>query len=140
MCLEKKITISSGGLSLTIVKGEDDELSLSLYGGRYTLPKFQAYNLKTGLFLLKGWVIITTSVYERADYDALLNLLEDELGGEVTYQALSFVRFGKVYKLSTNANNPNTWWIIDMDTKEAMEFGDCCDDYMRYSFFNIPRS
>ncbi|EJO2543876.1 hypothetical protein NRE35_004242 [Salmonella enterica] len=139
MCIEKKITLSSGNISVTITKDDEGEVSLSIYGGRFSLPKFKAYNLKTALYLVRGWAVITTSVNERDDFNTLTELLEDELGGELMIGELHFVRFGNLYKIVTNIEEPDTWWIINETTKEAMAFSDCCDDFMRYSFFNQQR-
>lgn len=103
-----KVNLLVGDLSVSILKLEES-VRVSAFSGRYKIPNVEAFNLRTALWLLKGWFTLTTSYKERSEFNTLIKVMEEELGGELMSGEIIFFRYGEENKLSTSLDEPNTW-------------------------------
>lgn len=129
------VTLIAEGLSLTISK-DDEEVELCAMSGKYRSPKFRAYNLVTGLRLLKGWIVLNASCKEREEFKQIEQTLFDEMGGEVmTTDKLMIVKYGEMFELSISDERSDEWICTNLNSGERLYFSDNADEFVRYAYF-----
>jgi hypothetical protein len=129
------VTMIAEGLSLTISKN-DEEVELCAMSGKYRSPKFSAYNLVTGLRLLKGWLILNASWKERDEFRQIEQTLFDEMGGEVmSSDKLQIIKYGELFELSISSDRTDEWICTNVTSGEQLYFYDNADEHVRYAFF-----
>lgn len=128
------VTLTAEALSVTIVKDEE-EIELCAISGKYRSPKIRAYNLITGLKLLKGWFVLNGSQKEREEVKQVELTLFEEMGGEVMADKLPFVKYGEVFELVISPDNSDEWICTNVRTGEKLYFRGIDDDFVRFSYF-----
>lgn len=128
------VTLIAEGMSLTIAKSEE-EIEICAISGKYRSPKVKAFNLNTGLRLLKGWFILNASIKEEEEFKVIESTLFDELGGEVMSDQLFFVKYSELFSLTISPENKDEWICTNVQTNDRLYFKEGDYEFVRYSYF-----